>query len=89
MGFGAATITNHVSQRNFPTYTKLTHGRDHASAGGMYNSIYRYWNTKGFTNYSLKFRERCIVCATNNYHCKKNLYILRLNTGSWIARILP
>jgi len=50
----------------FPHYAKLTHGKDHVSKGGMFRSISAYWYTRGFTNYSQKFCERCVICATNN-----------------------
>ncbi|XP_047676510.1 uncharacterized protein LOC113649215 isoform X1 [Tachysurus fulvidraco] len=55
-----------LPKKLFQFYAKLAHGQDHASKGGMYNSVSRYWHTKGFANYSQKFCEKCIVCATNN-----------------------
>ncbi|XP_038660051.1 protein NYNRIN-like [Scyliorhinus canicula] len=50
----------------FPHYAKLIHGKDHVSKGGMFKSIAAHWYTRGFTSYSQKFCERCVICATNN-----------------------
>ncbi|XP_060941493.1 protein NYNRIN-like [Limanda limanda] len=50
----------------FPYYAKLIHGKDHVSKGGMQADIQKYWFTKGFSNYSKKFCQKCVICATNN-----------------------
>ncbi|XP_038658272.1 protein NYNRIN-like [Scyliorhinus canicula] len=50
----------------FPHYAKLTHGKDHVSKGGMFKSIAAHWYTRGFTSYSQKCCEPCVICATNN-----------------------
>jgi len=38
----------------FPAYAIMTHGKDHVSKGGMFDSIDRYWYTQGFSNYAQK-----------------------------------
>ncbi|XP_060922638.1 uncharacterized protein LOC132996313 [Limanda limanda] len=47
----------------FPYYAKLIHGKDHVSKGGMQADIQKYWFTKGFSNYSKKFCQKCVKDA--------------------------
>lgn len=50
----------------FPFYAKLTHGKDRVSKGGMLSVINKYWQTKGFSNYSQRFCQQCVIHAKNN-----------------------
>ncbi len=50
----------------FPHYAKSTHGKDHASKGGMVIQMKELWFTKGFTIFAENFCKRCVICNTRN-----------------------
>ncbi len=50
----------------FPHYAKSTHGKDHASKGGMVMQMKELWFTKGFTIFAENFCKRCVICNTHN-----------------------
>lgn len=50
----------------FHFLTKLSHGQDHVSKGGMVDLVNKYWCTVGFTVFAEHFCKKCLICLTNN-----------------------
>lgn len=65
----------------FPTYAKLSHGRDHVSKGGMCAMVQSCWFTKGFSAFAADFCHKCMICAQHNPG-KKNHLLKMLHTHS-------